>query len=68
MSSILDKARREAVRDYAGQLGQVTADELQDAYNRGRLQGAQDANTGRWWRFGVLCGIALSVLVWRFWP
>ncbi len=68
--SILEQARSEGARSFGSQLSMVHADEVQDAYNRGRWQGRKDGDISeaRWWRFGVLCGIALSTLVWAFWP
>lgn len=67
-TSILDQVRREAVRNSTSQLAQVQLDELVAAYNRG-VRDAQDGPRERWrWRFGVLCGVALSALVRSFWP
>ena len=70
MISIIKQERAEAVRDYAGQISMVHADEVQVAYQRGRLSGRVDGHIseGRWWCFGVMCGIGLSALVWSFWP
>ena len=70
MMPILEQARREGAKSVASQMAMVGADEVQAAYNRGRYDGRKDGHIseGRWWRFGVLCGIALSVLVWSFWP
>lgn len=72
--SIIAQERREAVREYQSQISQVANDEIEDAYRRGRYDGRYDGRVqghiseGRWWCFGVLCGIALSALVWSYWP
>lgn len=68
--SILSQVRAEAYREGIGQMAQVAGDEARDAYDRGYRQGRRDGYLaeGRWFRFGVLCGIALSALVWSFWP
>lgn len=70
MTPILEQARLEGARDHGAQLAMVYADEVQAAYNRGRYDGRKEGHIseGRWWRFGVLCGIALSALIWAFWP
>ena len=70
MISILEQARREGAASVASQMAMVGADEVQAAYNRGRYDGRREGHIseGRWWCFGVVCGIALSVLVWSFWP
>lgn len=74
MTPILDQvrreARREALQSYRSQLADAEACEVQDAYQRGRYDGHRNGHIseGRWWCIGVLCGIALSVLVWRVWP
>lgn len=70
MTPILEQARREGAHSHGSQLAMVHADEVQAAYNRGRYDGRRDGHIseGRWWRFGVICGIALSTLVWAFWP
>lgn len=62
----LDAARGDRV----AQLAQLTNDEVEDAYRRGRYDGRVQGHIseGRWWCFGVLCGVVLSVLVWSFWP
>lgn len=67
--SILAQERDKAVRDYASQLAMVECDELDHAYESGRWQGRLESHRakGQWWRIGVICGIALSVLVWSFW-
>lgn len=67
VDSILERARREGA-ELAHQQSSMAE------YDRGYLNGQSDMhrsghiNEGRWFRFGVLCGIALSVLVWSFWP
>ena len=68
--SILARVRREALREYQSQLSQVSSDEVADAYQRGRYDGRVQGHIseGRWWCFGLMCGIALSALVWSFWP
>lgn len=68
--SILEQERRAAVRDYKQTLAGVENDEAEIAYERGRYDGRVQGHIseGRWWCFGVLCGVALSVLVWSFWP
>ncbi len=67
MDSILEQARREGRRESVSQVSQCAYD---DGYAQGRRDEHRDGhiNEGRWFRFGVLCGIALSVLIWRFWP
>ena len=62
----LDAARGDRV----AQLAQLTNDEVEAAYRRGRYDGRVQGHIseGRWWCFGVLCGVVLSVLVWSFWP
>ena len=49
--------------------GQID-DDIKDAYRRGRYDGRVQGHIseGRWWCFGVLCGVVLSTLVWSFWP
>lgn len=68
--SILAQVRFKALREYQSQLSQVSSDEVADAYERGLYRGLKELrHVGRWcWCFGVLCGIALSALVWSFWP
>lgn len=68
--SILSQERTKAVREYAAQLSQVSNDELDEAYERGRYAELTRERTPqwRWWAFGVLCGIVLSLLVWGFYP
>lgn len=63
--SILDQVRREAVRDYRGQLSMVSYDE---GYRRGELDGRRNGHIseGRWFCFGVMFGIVLSTLVSAF--
>ena len=63
-------ARREAVREYQSQISQLADDDIKDAYRRGRYDGRVQGHIseGRWWCFGVMCGVVLSVLVWSFWP
>lgn len=67
MDSILERARREGADAARSQTAMVE-------YDAGYLAGQRDEHRsghireGRWFRFGVLCGIALSVLIWRFWP
>ena len=64
--------KRQALKAWNQRTGQLVAvaDEVQAAYQRGRLSGRVDGHIseGRWWRFGVMCGIGLSALVWSFWP
>ena len=62
----LDAARGDRV----AQLAQLTNDEVEAAYRRGRYDGRVQGHIseGRWWCFGVMCGVVLSVLVWSFWP
>jgi len=68
--SILAQARRDAVREYQSQISQLADDDIKDAYRRGRYDGRVQGHIseGRWWCFGVMCGVVLSVLVWSFWP
>ncbi len=70
MTSIYRQIFAEGASFERGQLSMLHADEVQEAYNRGRWQGRKDGHISeaRWWRFGVVCGVALSVLVWSFWP
>lgn len=52
------------------QISQLADDDIKDAYRRGRYDGRVQGHIseGRWWCFGVMCGVVLSVLVWIFWP
>ena len=43
---------------------------MKNIIETGRRDGRRDGYLaeGRWFRFGVICGGAISVLVWSFWP
>lgn len=68
--SILSRERAKARNEGIGQMAQVAADDARDSYDRGYRQGRIDGYLaeGRWFRFGIMCGAAISVLIWRFWP
>lgn len=69
MIPIIAQERAEAVRNYAGQISMIHADELQYSYERGRREGREEGHIseGRWWLFGVMCGIGLSAIIWGIW-
>lgn len=68
MISIIKQERAEAVRDYAGQISMVHADEIQEAYAVGFADGQKTTRYRSWWLVGLLCGLALSALAWSFQP
>ncbi len=68
--SILGQERAKAYREGLGQMAQVHADEVDEAYRRGRAEVWEETRPLRTVRFcfGLLWGVALSALVWSFWP
>lgn len=66
-SSILSKARKEGAQHAVGQLIQLHNDEVEIAFERGRMEGEANNHPIRWWLLGLVVGLAVSASVWGIW-
>lgn len=66
-SSILFKARKEGAQHAVSQLIQLHNDEVEGAFERGRMEGEANNHPIRWWLFGLAVGLAVSASVWGIW-